>query len=282
MSARGRLLSGLLTIVTALAGFATAGVQPAAAKPATVQYVALGDSYAAGTAINDGCRQSSNGYPALLDSKRRIDLTVNAACPGATTSEVAGALSRELLGDAGLVTLTVGGNDLGVSTVARTCTTGPASPECQAAINNAIALLAPIPPGGESVLGGRLTDLYAAVAKAAPNALIVVTGYPILFEPLPATDPKAAIVRAINEATIALNKTIERAVTKAQAANINITYVDVTAAFAEHGIGSTDPFIHNLPDPEAFHPNAAGYRAYAHAIKTEVWRALLDEHKQLV
>ena len=132
------------------------------------------------------------------------------------------------------------------------------------------------------MLGGRLTDLYADVADAAPNARIVVTGYPLLFEPLPATDPKAAIIRAINEATIALNETIERAVTKAQAANINITYVDVTAAFAEHGIGSTDPFIHNLPDSEAFHPNAAGYRAYAHAIKTEVWRALLDEDKQLV
>ena len=48
MSARGRFLSVLVTIVIALAGFVTLGALPAAAAPATVQYVALGDSYAAG------------------------------------------------------------------------------------------------------------------------------------------------------------------------------------------------------------------------------------------
>ena len=51
MRARGRLLSCLVTMVIALAGFVTVGALPAAATPATVQYVALGDSYAAGTAI---------------------------------------------------------------------------------------------------------------------------------------------------------------------------------------------------------------------------------------
>ena len=50
MSARGRFLSGLVTVVVALAGFVTLGALPAAATPGTVQYVALGDSYAAGQA----------------------------------------------------------------------------------------------------------------------------------------------------------------------------------------------------------------------------------------
>jgi hypothetical protein len=47
MRARGRLLSCLVTMVLALAGFVTAGVLPAAATPSIIPYVALGDSYAA-------------------------------------------------------------------------------------------------------------------------------------------------------------------------------------------------------------------------------------------
>jgi hypothetical protein len=43
-------VSGLVTTVMALAGFVTAGTLPAAAAPGPVEveYVALGDSYAAG------------------------------------------------------------------------------------------------------------------------------------------------------------------------------------------------------------------------------------------
>jgi lysophospholipase L1-like esterase len=42
--------------------------------------------------------------------------------------------------------------------------------------------------------------------------------------------------------------------------------VDVTAAFAGHGIGSPDPWI-NATGPDAFHPTAAGYTAYTAAIR---------------
>jgi hypothetical protein len=87
-------VSGLATMVIALAGFVTAGALPAAATPGTVQYVALGDSYASWTAIQPGCPQSPDGYPALPDSESRIELTANAACSGATTSKVATLSSR--------------------------------------------------------------------------------------------------------------------------------------------------------------------------------------------
>jgi lysophospholipase L1-like esterase len=288
MTARGRLRSALVTMVMALAGFVMPGALPAAANSRIFQYVALGDSYAAGQGAGsylNNCLQSPNGYPGLLDSKSRIDLHANVTCTGATTIVVANTQLSALDRDTRLVTLTVGGNDLGVSTVATTCTTRPQA-ECEAAINNAIALLV-VPPGGEGVLGGRLTDLYADVADAAPNARIVVTGYPLLFEPLPTTDPKAAIIRAINEATIALNETIEQAVAVTRDADVNIRYVDVTAAFAGHGIYSTDAFI-NPPDPlkptdpNAFHPNADGYVAYADAIAARLPGGWLDKQKQLI
>ena len=82
MNTRGRLLSGLVTIVIALAGFVTAGTLPAAATPSPVQYVALGDSYAAGVGAKIDpppppqpvCGRSGNGYPELLDDQGRIEL----------------------------------------------------------------------------------------------------------------------------------------------------------------------------------------------------------------
>jgi lysophospholipase L1-like esterase len=120
------------------------------------------------------------------------------------------------------------------------------------------------------------------VAAAAPNALIVVTGYPYLFELAP-TDPDLAIKTQLNAATTLLNCAIENAVTDAQADGVNIVYVDVTAQFEGHGIGTLDdPFINGLSAgfPEAFHPNAAGYRAYAKAISAAI-RDALERQEQL-
>ena len=289
MNTRGRLVSGLVTMFMALAGFVTAGALPAAATPSTIQYVALGDSYAAGTAIHSDC-PSPDGYPALL-AESRIVLTTNAACSGATTSDVAAQLSA-LERDTRLVTLTVGAANLGLSVVLDACTVGTPQ-QCQDAISNAQGVLGDCREGDSSELDGPLTGLYGDVADEARGARIVVTGYPLLFEPRP-TDP---IITAINEATIDLNCVIERAVAATQATYANIHYVDVTKEFAGHGI--VDPrsctasaFIHSLlicdpPPPrpgntEAFHPTAAGYSAYAEAIKTKLPNGWLDKQDRLV
>jgi lysophospholipase L1-like esterase len=82
---------------------------------------------------------------------------------------------------------------------------------------------------------------------------------------------------------------------KARRAYANIHYVDVTEEFAGHGIvdprSCTDPnaFIHSLlicdppgQDPEAFHPTAAGYAAYAEAIKTKLPGGWLYKQDRLV
>jgi lysophospholipase L1-like esterase len=281
MTVRGRLLSGLVAMVIALAGFVTVGAPTAAAgSTGTLQYVALGDSYAAGigappyvpSSFSDDCLQSNDGYPALLDRKGRIDLQVNATCPGATTSTVAGTQLSALTPGIELVTLTVGGNDLGFAGLFRTCATPGQEAQCLIDIANAVT------DQQLTDLGSDLTLLYGQVADGAPNALIVVTGYPYLFE----SDRKNPnpIVTAFNAATAALNKTIEDAVNATR--NDNIVYVDVTDQFEGHGIGSSDPFI-NAPSvrfPEFFHPNAAGYRAYADAISAAI-RGPLDRQAQL-
>jgi lysophospholipase L1-like esterase len=280
MSARGRFLSGLVTVVIALAGFVTVGALPAAATDSrTVQYVALGDSYAAGTAVGSfpNCPHSPIGYPALLDSEERIHLRANEACSGATTDEVADSQLSALNRGTRLVTLTVGGADLELSAVLTACTTGTQF-DCLAAIDAA--------SGGLKQLRIDLTNLYVEVADAAPRARIVVTGYPHLFEPV---NP---LFMAINDAIDQLNATIAAAVLAADPPGDGdkIFYVDVVGAFEGHGIGCqcTDPFIHNLvdennqPDPEAFHPTADGYRAYADAISVVLPPEWLDEQAQLV
>jgi lysophospholipase L1-like esterase len=279
MTARGRLLSGLVATAIALAGFVTVGAPTAAAgSSGTLQYVALGDSYAAGVGAGsyDGtdCMRSSKGYPELLDSEKHIRLQVNATCAGATTSTVADTQLSALTPGVELVTLTVGGNDLGFADLGGICTPIPQQPQCGDAIQTAQGKL----PG----LGSDLTALYGQVADAAPKALIVVTGYPHLFE-LVEGDPYFDLKDQINRATDALNLTIKTAVQSAKQSGVNIVYVGVTAQFDGHGIGSSDAFINApgpTPSPEDFHPNAAGYRAYAKAISAAI-RDALDIQKQL-
>ena len=267
-------MARLLTMLIALGGFVTVGALPAAAgNPGTVQYVALGDSYAAGQGggdyLND-CLESPNGYPYLLDHKMRIDLRANAACTGASISDVISTQLSSLNEDTRLVTLTVGAADLDLSGVLTACAAVPPV-DCEDAIAAAAGELAG--------LGGSLSNLYVLVADAAPNALIVVTGYPYLFEIVPG-DPTAALKAQINDAIELLNTTIQRSVAAAQATGANIVYVDVTEAFAGHGIGSKKPFI-NAEGVGAYHPNAAGYRAYAKAIFAAIRSAWLDDNKQV-
>jgi lysophospholipase L1-like esterase len=281
MTVGGRLLSRLVTTLVALVGLVVVGTLPAAAQSnsGTIQYVALGDSYAAGQGgvallsdyLDETCLESPNGYPYLLDGEKRIHLQTNAACTGAKTSDVISTQLSALNQGTRLVTLTVGAADLDLSRVLAACN-NPTPINCQTEILRALNEL--------SDLGASLTNLYAMVAAEAPRAKILVTGYPYLFDqpfdpsdcPLPGSTPPPPpssleeIMELVNCATAALNSTIHQAaVLAANASRINIEYVDVTGDFAGHGIGSEDPYI-NDEGIGAYHPNAAGYVAYAEAI----------------
>jgi lysophospholipase L1-like esterase len=247
------MIAALSTGLAVAPAQALAGSPPDQAANVKVAYAALGDSYAAGFGGGDyldACFRSPNGYAALLaDDPGQVHTDLR-GCTGATTADVLGQLEG-LDHRTKAVTLTVGANDLGLATLTETCLTG--TPEqCLAAVQYAQTVLLP-------QLSVDLATTLAAIREAAPKATVYVTGYPLLFEP--SADPRIA---AVNAGIVALNGVIEAAVA---AAGEGFVYVDVTDEFAGHGIGSSDPWIHGLSDLAAFHPTAAGYAAYADAIR---------------
>ncbi|WP_426520573.1 SGNH/GDSL hydrolase family protein [Diaminobutyricibacter sp. McL0618] len=223
------------------------------------RYVALGDSFASGMGAGDehgGCvRSAESSYAAVFAADTGVRLLHNAACAGKTTGDLVNEQLWALNGDVDLVSVSIGGNDLGVAALASACAPGPTA-DCKADFAAAVDTI--------GTLTDQLSTTYQAIAEAAPNARIVVTGYPLLFE-LPGTsNPEFATTAAVNTATAALNADAESAVARQQERGVKIWFVPVS--FTNHGVGSSKPWV-NTKGPAAYHPTAEGYRAYAHALE---------------
>lgn len=258
-----RLLAAGLGVLAAVAG-----VAPAAAAETTTAagaYVAVGDSVAAGVGappyLDEQCRRSPNGYPALLARKYGITLR-SQACAGATTADVVSGQVSALSPRTRLVTVTVGGNDLEFTSRMATCMQGTDA-DCAAVVADAKAF-------ATGPLRARLDGVYHAVRQRAPRAEIVATGYPHFFQTTVdcAAVPPASLVkrRALNETVDVLNGVIA-----GRAGRAGIGFADVRPRFAGHGLCGTDPWITGLTDPGAFHPTATGYRAgYLPALRAAI------------
>jgi hypothetical protein len=174
-------------------------------------YVALGDSYAAGFGVGPvsggpvpGCDQSAADYPHLVAQQLGLRLK-DVSCAGAVTANLIS--TPQLTGDgtappqiSGLgastriVTVTIGGNDLGFASIASSCValspTGPviADPQfttCKAlydtrGVDSLVSRLdGPVLYGSPGAPNG-LTATFAAIRKAAPHAKVFVVGYPAI------------------------------------------------------------------------------------------------------
>lgn len=220
------------------------------------RYVALGDSYAAGVGAGEYlpdsgvCLRSTRGYPQALADVRPDLLLDNRACGGATTVDVLADQVTALDTDTRLVTLTVGGNDIGFSQVMGACATGDTE-SCLDAVR-----------GGESSVSSRLpgllTDLFTAVRAGAPRADVYVLGYPHIFE----TGPTCSDIPVSPQGREAVNQGVDLldSVLAEAADDHDFVFVDVRAAFHGHGVCATQPWMIGLTDPsyESFHPSAAG------------------------
>jgi lysophospholipase L1-like esterase len=260
------LWAGVALVVS---GLFTASSATAAA-PGPFVYDALGDSYASGVGAppydpaSGACARSASAYPEQLDGRMRIALDDFAACAGATTQTlVSGGQLGALDEDTDLVTLMIGGNDIFWGQAVGACLAG-SDAQCAWALGVATTAVT-------TLLPGRLDGVYAQVSDLAPNAHVVVVGYPRLFSPEYGAYIEASTTeqQALNDGADLLNTVIAE-----HAAAYGFQFVDVTKRFDGHGVNADDPWILG-PGAGAFHPNEDGYHAYTVALTSQIVPARL-------
>src|ERR1700761_7052148 len=152
------LAIGLPVLGAGLAAAVIGPGMPAHASPAVqaVNYVALGDSYSSGVgagSTSGSCGQSPNAYPALWAAASPAASFTSAACSGATTADVISGQLSSLSASTTLVSITIGGNDAGFSSVLETCVLGSTS-GCEKAVAAGERYVATTLPGRlDAVLG---------------------------------------------------------------------------------------------------------------------------------
>jgi len=301
--------SGAAPAATRAAAPTPASAPPPAVKPARGalaadgaphgSYAALGDSYVAGLGIPGsagaiaGCGQSGSSYPYLVARSLRLrvsDLSCSSATIGSLTAAQATgdgtnpAQLSALSSSTALVTLGIGGNDVGWGGVIARCTEldlipalipGGASSDRAPCRNHYTA-------GGTDALqrkiqavAGPLAEALARVRRRAPHARVYVVGYPDL---LPAAGAGCASALGLAEGDIAFLNTEEvrlndllRRVARAAGDGYIDTYTPSLghSACAAPAARWIEPLI---PDARAapLHPNAIGEKGMANVIVAAV------------
>ncbi len=243
--------------VTAALLSLTTLVTAGSAHAAGVNYVALGDSYASGlgagsyTSESGSCKRSTNAYAYLWKNAHAPSSFSFVACSGARTGDVLNNQLSTLSSATTLVSISVGGNDAGFASTMQTCVL-----DSESACLNAVATAKNY---ATSTLPGKLDQVYSAIHAKAPNARVVVLGYPHLYKVggsciFGIGDTKRA---AINGAADVLDDVIAK-----RAANAGFAFGDVRSIFREHEIcGSSTTWLNSttLPVEESYHPKASGH-----------------------
>lgn len=247
------ILSSLLLAACAALTGATAA--QASQLAATGGYVALGDSYSSGVGAggylssSGACKRSSKAFPYLWNAAHSPSSFAFTACSGARTGDVLSGQLGPLNASTGLVSITVGGNDAGFADVMTTCVTSSDS-TCVSRIDTARAYV-------DSTLPGKLDGVYSAIRTKAPNARVVVIGYPRFYKLgttcLGLSETKRT---AINNAADYLDAAIAK-----RAAAHGFVFGDVRTTFTGHEICSGSSWLHSvnwLNIGESYHPTASG------------------------
>jgi lysophospholipase L1-like esterase len=249
--------SRFVTLIVSLSAAITASVAFAVpAYAAGARYVALGDSYASGlgadsyTAESGSCKRSTNAYPAVWAANNAPTSYLSAACSGADTTSVLNSQLSALNSSTTLVSLTVGGNDVGFSSIMTTCVLYGTT-ECVAAVQAA-------ENKAQTELPGKLDTLYNAIRSRTPSARVVVVDYPEFYQ-LGTTfcvglseTSRAKINEGIN---------LLDGVIKSAASRHGFVFADVRSIFVGHQLCSGAKWLHALNYAElsvSYHPFASG------------------------
>ena len=269
---RVRTTAFITILVAALA--TTAGT---AAASTAGEYVALGDSAAAGPLIlppdlsSPGCLRSLANYPHVAASRLGVPLK-DVTCSGATTADMYAPQSTEtgavppqldaLGATTKTVTLTIGGNDVGLVGAATSCINllPGINPDC---VDRYTA-------GGHDQLAEKIAAfeptwgaLLDAIHAHAPNADVFVAGYGT-YLPRNGCWPVAPLTpRDANYIQGSVDKT--NAALARQAAAHDARYVDIRTASIGHDVCKLPGvkwFESVIPTSVAapLHPNANGMR----------------------
>ncbi len=240
--------AGLLAAVSAA---------PAAGAAATARYVALGDSYSSGLGAGDyisssgSCDRSTRAYPEQWADSNGAASFVSVACAGATTADVLSSQVSALSASTTLVSITIGGNDAGFASVMETCVLSSTS-SCLNAVSNAKAFIT-------GQLPARLDSTLQTIRADAPNARIVLLGYPDLYD----LSKSSTCIGLSTMDRTALNggaDALDSALATAAAANGD-TFADVRGQFDGHEICDSGSWLNSVDIfaiSSSYHPNASG------------------------
>lgn len=268
-----------------------------AASPATAapddgprvrSYVALGDSYAAGPLIPlpsgqpVGCLRSNRNYPSLVAETLGVPDFRDGSCSGATTAELTAEQATplgtnppqldRLDADVELVSLTIGGNDIGFAEIVTECARrSPTKPFGAACAEFYTA-------GGQDQLAARidaaapkLAAALAAIADRAPDAEVLLVGYPTI---LPDSGPGCFPVVPYSEGDVAFLRATQKrlnAMLADEAKRAGATYVDTYTPTIGHdvcqppGVKWVEGLVPTAPAAPV-HPNGLGMAAMAVAV----------------
>jgi lysophospholipase L1-like esterase len=270
----GVALVVLVLVAATLAWLVYQGRQTPGGRP---DYVALGSSFAAGAGLGKLqpgspllCARSLQGYPQQLARMRHLAI-VDMSCGGAVTRHVLqggqyfqGAQIRTITGATRLVTVTVGGNDIGYI--------GDLSMLAARRSGSAFGMLVrlfwhgPAATRPYTELHANLLATIRAIRTRAPHATIMVATYPTILPPS-GTCPRLGL--SIAEAD-AMRQVADRlaAVTRAAAAEGGAVLVDMHRLGARHDACSAEPWTRGWTNGGVapFHPTAAGAAAISTAL----------------
>jgi lysophospholipase L1-like esterase len=243
--------AALLVLATCAAVFPVAGLAAGAQT-----YAALGDSYSSGVGtnsytVNSACKRSVYAYPYLYAQTHPGTSLSFVACSGAKTSDLLATQLQAVTSATTLVTMTIGGNDIGFANLIYQCTLA----DCSAALDSTRTNI-------ESRLGASLDNVYNTVkSRAAFGATIIVLGYPKVFSSvgcfgtlgISSTERTKA-----NALADALNGVIAK-----HAGDRGVTY-STAGVFTGHAVCSSSPWLNGLNlfnTGESYHPNRSGHSA---------------------
>lgn len=264
MGRSGRLALAAICALGGTVGLAGTASAVQQARASTPTIVALGDSFSSGVGTRSyygdsgSCQRSPYAYPVIDATRIGASLSFQ-ACSGATTTSVLNTQLDTLRRTTTYVTITVGGNDAGFSRVITECAQPWWAADCHGAIDDARAYI-------DETLPGRLDAVYGAIESRAPDATVVVVGYPRLFM---GEDCNAGTWFSPSEQT-RLNSTADLldATTARRASAYGFAFADPRGVFTGHAVCDDVEWVNGLSNPasESYHPNRGGQRGYANLV----------------